>query len=551
MYLVTRPEKRSIAECDRTRTELLELGIANQRVIVNGVLLGGAGSSDGGDSLSAAMLTKQKEALATVPDSLGNLIIGQVPLHPFNMVGIDNLRSLLSPSGAEPTSAPIDVDVSQAVSMLPLESLVQEVMNSSSGLVMLMGKGGVGKTTLAVALGLALAERGCSVHLSTTDPAAHIQATLGPDVKLPNLKVSSVDPVKVTQKYIDEAISSRGQIDERAKALLLEDLNSPCTEEMAVFEAFSELIAEAQRPDHFVVLDTAPTGHTLLLMDATGAYDREVQKKVQGAFTPISLMQNPKITKVILATLPETTPISEAMRLRDDLSRAGIKPYAWILNQCLPQGIDSKSVLKARAALQQQQGLRLAAERVFQVPLLPVEPSGPLLKQLVADTPVQKRKATGPQAPIEALPQIEDMDHYNEKRAMQDRPTAILFDASFAKSDDLRVFACWLAAQVEAESTFSLDGEDDSLDDAVGEDDVRTMPTLCFYQGGLLVAKHTDIAGATRAAEDVMQVPATWLQAFSLKAARAGQATETGANGGMPQMSLPADLRRSGVLGGC
>jgi arsenite-transporting ATPase len=534
VYLVTRPESRAIGECARTWEELLALGIGNQRVIVNGVLP----KQDGENQIVASMLEQQQKALAGIPKALGLLVVGHVPLRPFNVVGVDRLRTILLPSDVESCSTPMEIDVSP-VELPALEALVQDVVAGGSGLVMVMGKGGVGKTTIAVALALALVERGCSVHLSTTDPAAHVQATLNSDQKLENLRVSSVDPVAVTQKYIDEAVAARGPMSDSAKALLLEDLRSPCTEEIAVFEAFGELIAEAQRPDQFVVLDTAPTGHTLLLMDATGSYDREVQKKTTGTVTPLHILRDAALTKVILATLPETTPISEAMRLRDDLGRAGIKPHAWVLNHLLPKGIADNPLLSARAALQRQQASRLAGERVFQVPSLPVEPTGPLLlKQLIGEGCGPKFKQ-----PLSKLPQIDSVAAFKEKRQCAD-PLAVLFDAGWAKGDELRVFVRWLAAQVGEGSVAQLRADSDEMEDLAMDEKVMEFPTLCFYSGGKLAAKADakDLAGAKQAAQEVFAV-------FGAKAQSAPMASQPKST--TPAMTLPKDLRESGAMGAC
>ena len=156
-----------------------------------------------------------------------------------------------------------------------LTCLVDELAQKDHGLVMAMGKGGVGKTTVAAAIAIALVQRGKKVLLTTTDPAAHLTTTLGSDV--PGLEVSAIDPAQATQEYRDRVMASKGtKLSDAGRAALAEDLMSPCTEEIAVFQQFSRTVDKAH--DQFVVMDTAPTGHTLLLMDATGAYHRDITR---------------------------------------------------------------------------------------------------------------------------------------------------------------------------------------------------------------------------------------------------------------------------------
>jgi arsenite-transporting ATPase len=236
-----------------------------------------------------------------------------------------------------------------------------------------MGKGGVGKTTIASAIALGLVARGHRVHLTTTDPAAHLDATLGGSVA--GLQVSRIDPKVETQRYVDKTMAARAQgLDEHERALLLEDLKSPCTEEVAVFHAFSHMVAHAAKS--FVVMDTAPTGHSLLLMDTTGAYHRQMMRglgeRMAGrAVTPLMRLQNSSYTQVILVALPETTPVSQASALQDDLRRAGVEPYAWVLNRSLLAAAPKDPLLRARLAGEARQIARVRdglAQRLFVLP---------------------------------------------------------------------------------------------------------------------------------------------------------------------------------------
>jgi arsenite-transporting ATPase len=303
------------------------------------------------------------------------------------MVGLPALRGLLNPD-AQPPATPAR-RTSTPAGVQPLHALADELARQDRGLVMVMGKGGVGKTTIAAALAVALAGRGRTVHLSTTDPAAHLAVTL--DGSVAGLQVGRIDPAVETQRYVDKIMASRGAaLDEAGRALLLEDLRSPCTEEIAVFHAFSRTVGEARSA--FVVLDTAPTGHTLLLMDAAGAYHRQMVRAFEGStaarvVTPLMRLQDPAYTRIVLVTLPEITPVSEAASLQDDLRRASIEPYAWVVNRSLAASGTRDPVLAARLAVEAVQIERVTgglSQRTYVVPWQARPPVGvAALRELV------------------------------------------------------------------------------------------------------------------------------------------------------------------------
>jgi arsenite-transporting ATPase len=317
-----------------------------------------------------------------------------VPLRAFDTVGLAALRALLLPVAT--TGEPIHTEPTLAeeaiAPMQGLADLADELATAKHGLIMVMGKGGVGKTTVAAALALGLIQRGHTVHLSTTDPAAHLAATL--DGEVPGLQVSRIDPKVETQRYIDKIMAAKSpSLDAQEQALLLEDLRSPCTEEVAVFHAFSRIVSEGRSA--FVVLDTAPTGHSMLLMDATGAYHRQMVHEFEGhgnrhVVTPLMRLQDAAYTKIILVTLPEVTPVSQAAALQEDLRRASVEPYAWVLNKSVLAAGTRDPLLAARLAGERKQMARMSAglaKRLFTLPWLTVPPIGfTELSNLVSNT---------------------------------------------------------------------------------------------------------------------------------------------------------------------
>jgi arsenite-transporting ATPase len=386
IVMVTRPDAGAVREAARASRELRELGLSNQYLVVNGVFK----AATKNDPVSAAIESVGDQVLAHLPETLAAMPQDQVPLRSFDMIGLTALRALLS---ANPTVAGAPSRAAAAAPLPGLTELVDELAASDRGLIMVMGKGGVGKTTVAAAIAVGLAMRGKGVHLSTTDPAAHVAATVGTAMK--GLTVDRIDPKAETDRYIAKVMDSRkNDLDAEGLALLREDLNSPCTEEVAVFHAFSRIVAEAR--GSFVVLDTAPTGHTLLLMDATGAYHRQMVRDLDPnapgrIVTPLMRLQDPDYTRVILVALPETTPVSEASALQDDLRRAKIEPFAWVINRTLAASGTTDPMLLARLPLERAQTERVGrtlAKRVFGLPWQSVPPVGiePLTRLVVKRT---------------------------------------------------------------------------------------------------------------------------------------------------------------------
>ena len=376
VVLVARPDKGALNEAARTSNELRALGLTNQRLVVNAVFH----RTHADDPIAAAIEALERKALDEMPAALHPLVADHIPLRAVDSVGLPALRGLLAAEPSSTTGAA--TPAVPAMDHHKLSELVAELALGERGLIMVMGKGGVGKTTIAAAIALGLVRHGKSVHLSTTDPAAHLTVTLNAEV--PGLSVGRIDPQVETQKYVDKIVASRAAtLTEDEKALLIEDLRSPCTEEVAVFHAFSHVVAQAR--SSFVVLDTAPTGHSLLLMDATGAYHRQMVREFEGKaaariVTPLMRLQDADYTRIVLVTLPEATPVSQAAALQDNLRRAQIEPFAWVVNKSLLATGTADPLLQARLDSERKQMERVAAHTrhaVLVVPWTAQPPIGP------------------------------------------------------------------------------------------------------------------------------------------------------------------------------
>jgi arsenite-transporting ATPase len=382
LILVSRAQNATLQEVARTYQELAAIGISQHFLVINGLF---PQSETQEDALAEAIFSREQAALSAMPALLKTLPCDHLQLKPFNLVGLEALRQLLT---ANVQQLIVERNTSVTINAPKLSALVDEIAADSHGLIMFMGKGGVGKTTLAAAVAVELAHRGLPTHLTTTDPAAHLTKTLTGTVE--NLVVSRIDPEVETERYREQVLETKGaQLDAEGLALLEEDLRSPCTEEIAVFQAFSRIIREADKK--FVVIDTAPTGHTLLLLDATGAYHREVSRQAGSTglhdVTPMMQLQDQKQTKVLIVTLAETTPVLEAVNLQEDLRRASIEPWGWIINNSVAAAVSQSSLLMERAKNELKEIDDVAhryAHRYALVPVLNNEPVGEtLLRTLI------------------------------------------------------------------------------------------------------------------------------------------------------------------------
>jgi arsenite-transporting ATPase len=377
LVLVSRPQLAALREAERTSKELRALGVSNQCLILNGSFE----TKCPEDVTSQAMERRGHAALESAKEFIGSLPSFVMPLRPINILGLGGLRVLLDGDVVAAVVPKLESDWTPP-DMESLEALVADIEKQGSGVIMTMGKGGVGKTTVAAAIAVMLARRGHAVHLSTTDPAAHVAQTLAGQVT--GLTLSKIDPAAETSAYQAEVMRSQSAtMDAAGRALLEEDLRSPCTEEIAVFRAFAREVG--QGTNRFVVLDTAPTGHTLLLLDASEAYNRELQRQTRSTQPEAVLhllerLRDPVFTRILLVTLAEATPVHEAAALQEDLRRAHIEPFAWVINQSLLHSGSCDPLLQRREEAEHRY-LREVVEkqstRTAWLPWQPEEPVGP------------------------------------------------------------------------------------------------------------------------------------------------------------------------------
>ncbi len=339
LLLVTRPDNAPLREAERASTELRDIGVLNQELIINGYL------ENYDDELSEAVYENQQDALEEMPKSLKEMQQYYIPLRAYNIMGLENIRNFLNQNTGVVSNDPLQVET-----LYSLDHVIDDIYQSKKKVIFTMGKGGVGKTTVAAAIALRLASKGVKVHLTTTDPAAHLKYIM---TEQDNITMSHIDEHEVLENYRENVLSKaiESHLSEADIAYIEEDLRSPCTQEIAVFRAFAEIVDRADQ--EIVVIDTAPTGHTLLLLDSTQSYHKEVQRTMGD--TPDSVkkllprLRNVAETEVVIVTLPETTPFFEAKRLEEDLNRAGIHSKWWVINSSLYATNTTNGLLKAKA----------------------------------------------------------------------------------------------------------------------------------------------------------------------------------------------------------
>jgi arsenite-transporting ATPase len=340
LVLVSRPEVSPLKEAERASSELQEIGVKNQILVVNGVL------QNHDDELSTAIYEKQQKALSDMPAKLKDIEAFEIPLRPYNITGLENVRALLKEDHIK-----VSNDTLNMTSVPKLKNAIEDLYNSNKKVIFTMGKGGVGKTTIAAAIALGLSKKGKKVHLTTTDPAGHLKFVLDESY---GISLSNIDEKEELEKYRQEVLGKardNNMTDEDIE-YIEEDLRSPCTQEIAVFRAFAEIVEKSE--NEVVVIDTAPTGHTLLLLDSTESYNKEISRSEgdipESVIKLLPTLRNEKETEVIIVTLAETTPVYEAMRLQKDLDRAKIHSKWWVINSSLYATNTTNEILKAKAS---------------------------------------------------------------------------------------------------------------------------------------------------------------------------------------------------------
>ncbi|MBU8906660.1 arsenical pump-driving ATPase [Desertibacillus haloalkaliphilus] len=370
LVLVSRPNDSALYEAGRASNELMTVGLENQLLLINGQV----SEFVSGDKVSEAFYKQQQEALGELPTNLQQLPSYQLPLVPYQLTGIEALRALFTDKDQK---REVVINDHEEVDTRGLEKLVEELEEKQSGVLLTMGKGGVGKTTVAAAVAVGLAEKGHNVHLTTTDPAEHLSLLFEDDKIGETLTVSRIDPEAEVSNYREEVLAeARKTLDESGLEYLEEDLRSPCTEEIAVFRAFANVVDRAD--DDFVIIDTAPTGHTLLLLDSAQSYHKEIERSTgevpESVQKLLPRLRDPQETDVVIVTLPEATPVHEARRLQLDLERANITPRWWVINQSFVVTDTRDPLLNMRAAAELPWIKTVTSELAEQTVVIPWQP---------------------------------------------------------------------------------------------------------------------------------------------------------------------------------
>ena len=339
LILVSRPEESPLKEAERASFELREIGVNNQLLVINGVL------EKYDDYLSNSLFNKQQKAMEEMPKELKDIKSFIIPLRPYNITGIDNIRALLKEDNIK-----MSLEKITSKEIKNLNKVIEDLDKTNKKVIFTMGKGGVGKTTIAAAIAIGLAKKGKKVHLTTTDPAGHLNFVIDEGY---GITLSNIDEKEELEKYKKEVLSKAGEnLSKEDRDYIEEDLRSPCTQEIAVFRAFAEIVERSE--NEVVVIDTAPTGHTLLLLDSTQSYHREIERSEgdipESVRKLLPKLRNEKETEVIIVTLAETTPVFEANRLQKDLNRAGINSKWWVINSSLYATNTTNEILKAKAS---------------------------------------------------------------------------------------------------------------------------------------------------------------------------------------------------------
>ncbi|WP_173917888.1 arsenical pump-driving ATPase [Halobacillus sp. Marseille-Q1614] len=369
LFIVSRPDESALYEAERSSKELKEIGISNQKLIINGLI---STPPVEGDDVSRSFREKQQSAMSCISDHLKSLPTFKLPFAPLSLSRVDSLRQWISGNVTDQELVPDWHKLSGST----MQDVIDDFASMEKGLIFTMGKGGVGKTSAAASIAKGLWKKGFSVRLTTTDPADHL-SRLFTDFDDERLSVSHIDPKLETERYKDKVLKDSGkELSKDEIKYLQEDLDSPCTEEIAVFRAFADVVEHSE--EEFIVIDTAPTGHTLLLLDAAQSYHKEIERTTGEVPTSVKkllpTLQDESYTKMCIVSLPEATPVYEAERLETDLRRAGLHPSWWIMNQCLSAADTNDHLLQAKAQAESKWIERVTSSKP-QAAVLPWEKS--------------------------------------------------------------------------------------------------------------------------------------------------------------------------------
>lgn len=392
---VMRPEELSLYETIRASKELETLGIQAGEVIINGILPE--------EVCEIEFFRKKYEAQQKVIKLAENGIATSkryMLLRDNEVKGIEALKGVARElfNGVKP-----DFTIKSEQHLRPqgpdlvkpdLTHLLLSKGQTKS--LFFTGKGGVGKTTISCITALYTAQRGFKTLLVTTDPAAHIGEVLGveigsePIAVTENLFAVMVDQVEAFKEYKERVLNeARGKYSEDMILAMEEELNSPCTEEMAAFDKFVQFIES--RDYDVIVFDTAPTGHTLRLLSLPFDYAKQVELMVSAQQTEIKESSQNRFREIInilkdkertifsLVLYPESTPIIESYRAMLDLRDAGIETQLVVANMILPEEVCTNNFFRNRRQMQMRhlQDIRQKFNLpVLQFPLMQEEIKG-------------------------------------------------------------------------------------------------------------------------------------------------------------------------------
>ena len=388
---VLQPEQTSIEETIRSSNELNGIGILTTKLIVNGFIP----EDEAVNPFFKARYDMQRQYLKKINETFSGVPVKTMELFDAELKGIEMFRK---------SAEKLFEDSSDKKSV---EKLIYPYKGERKN-IFFAGKGGVGKTTMACITAVKASNAGYKTLLLTTDPAAHIGSVLDRPVTdevtkiTENLYAVKIDQKKATEEYKKSILQdAKGSFDENTIRAMQEELNSPCTEEMAAFQKFIEYASG----DEFevIVYDTAPTGHTLRLLELPMDWSKQIQLKAgisaqiseadkeqkQRFDKVIQMLKNDKETTFSFVMYPEKTPIIEAYRASKELEAFGIKTQLVVANLVIPQEQAVSQFFKNRRDMQMKYlkdiSIKFEDALLIQIPMLEKEIKGLDMLTKIAD----------------------------------------------------------------------------------------------------------------------------------------------------------------------